>query len=77
LILKLFGTPGQCFEGYRRQDGLNVEVPDGARVKDRLVHLGLSELKGCVVAAGGRIAKPTGLPENNMTVHVLPSGAGG
>ena len=54
-----------------------MEIPDGARVSDLLVHLGLSDLKGCVVAVAGRIVKPTGLLENGMKVNVLQAGAGG
>jgi sulfur carrier protein ThiS len=75
--VKLFGTLGQRFQGYRQEDGLNVEIPDGARVKDLLVHLELSGFEGCVVAVAGRIVKPAGLLENGMTVHILQAGAGG
>lgn len=75
--VKLFGTLGQGFQEYRHDEGLDVEIPDGGRVSDLLVHLGLSGLRGCVVAVAGRIVKPTDALENGITVHVLQAGAGG
>lgn len=56
---------------------MDVEIPDGARVRDLLRHLELSVLKGCVVAVGGRIVKPTDVLGNGTTVVVLQAGAGG
>jgi sulfur carrier protein ThiS len=77
LNVKLFGTLGQGFQGYRQEDGLNVEIPDGAQVSDLLGHLELSVTKGCVVVVEGRVIKPTGFLENGMAVHILQAGAGG
>ena len=44
--VRLFGTLSQKFPGYDSVKGLEVEIPDGARVKDLLAHLGIPETGG-------------------------------
>ena len=51
--VRLFGTLGQQFPGYDPAKALEVEIPDGARVKDLLAHLGIPEVKGGVAAVEG------------------------
>ena len=75
--VKLFGILGQRFPGYHHEQGMDVEIPDGARVSDLRRHVELSVLNGCVVAVEGRIVKPTDVLENGTTVVVLQAGAGG
>ena len=44
--VRLFGILGQRFETYNPADGLEVEIPDGAKVKDLLSHLEISDQGG-------------------------------
>jgi sulfur carrier protein ThiS len=53
--VRLYGTLGRRFPGYRPEEGLEVELPDGARVEDLLAHLGLGEDKKPVVTLEGVI----------------------
>jgi sulfur carrier protein ThiS len=53
--VKLFGTLRQHFPGYNPEQGIDVEIPDGARVRDILAHLEISESQGGIVAVRGRI----------------------
>jgi len=34
--VKLYGTLSQSFPGYQHSQGIEVEIPDGATVKDLL-----------------------------------------
>ena len=55
--VNLYGTLGLRIPGYRHSEGIKVEVPDGATVKDLLTRLEISESEGAVVAIEGRIRK--------------------
>lgn len=53
--VKLFGTLGQRFPDYNAEQGLAVEVSEGARAGDLLNHLGISTTKGLTVVKEGHI----------------------
>ena len=55
--VRLYGTLSQGFPGYEHSQGMEVEIPDGATVKDLLAHLGIPESRGAVVIAEGRVLK--------------------
>lgn len=55
--VKLYGTLSQRFPGYRHSQGIEVEIPDGATVKDLLALLEIPESQGAVIAMEGRILK--------------------
>ena len=75
--VKLYGTWGQRFPGYQHSQGLEVEIPDGATVKDLLAHLGISESQGAVVITEGRVLKANDTMRCGAQVNVLQSIQGG
>jgi sulfur carrier protein ThiS len=75
--VKLFGILGQRFPGYHHEQGMDVEIPDGARVKDLLTHLEISKSFGGVVAVEGKLlAEDAGLG-NGVEVNIFQSVFGG
>ena len=77
LRVKLFGILGQRFPGYHREQGMEVEIPDGARVKDLLAHLEISKSFGGVVAAEGKLLAEDAKLENGAEVNIFQSVFGG
>jgi sulfur carrier protein ThiS len=75
--LRLFGTLSLKFPDYDSEKGLELEIPDGARVKDLLAHLGISEMKGSVAAAEGVILRMEDPLKEGVCVHLLQSVYGG
>ena len=75
--VKLFGTLGQDFPGYDSLKGLNVNIPDDARVKDLLAHLDISETKGFMVTMDNAITKPTDKLIDEATIKIFQTLAGG
>jgi sulfur carrier protein ThiS len=75
--VRLFGTLSQQFPGYDPAKGLEVEIPDGARVKDLLAHLGISEAKGGVAASEGVILRLEDPLRDGASVHLLQTVYGG
>jgi len=53
--VKWFGTLNPEFPIYDPEKGLEVEISDGARVKDLLARLRIPEVKGAVVAVDGKV----------------------
>jgi sulfur carrier protein ThiS len=66
--VKLYGTLREKVPGYRQSQGIEVEVPEGARVKDLLSFLEIPVVgyEKAVVAIDGRI---------RTTNDEIPSGA--
>ena len=56
LTVKLYGTLSQYFPDYR-PEGLEVEMPEGATVKDLFARLEISASQQAVVIMEGRILK--------------------
>ena len=75
--VKLYGTLSQRFPGYRDSQGIEVEIPDGATVKDLLAFLELSESQGTVVAMGGRILKADDRMQSGVPINVFEALRGG
>lgn len=74
--VKLFGTFSQDSPGYDPQRGLQVELPNGARVDDLLALLGLIGDK-TVVAVDNRIRSSQDELQEGADVHVLQVVFGG
>jgi sulfur carrier protein ThiS len=55
--VNLYGTFRQSFPGYQPSQGIEVEIPKGATVKDLLALLEISESQGAVVIVEGCILK--------------------
>lgn len=75
--VKLFGTLSQRFPGYQHSRGLEVEIPEGATVKDLLARLGISESQGAVVVREGRVLKADDKVQRGVTINVLQAIRGG
>jgi sulfur carrier protein ThiS len=56
---------------------MEVEIPDGATVKDLLALLGISGSQGAVVVAEGRVLKGDDEMRCGTSVNVLQSIGGG
>ena len=77
VTVRFFGTLSQKFPGYDPVKGLEVEIPDGARVKDLLAHLRIPEAKGGVAAVEGMVLKPEDPLKEGAAVHLLQAVYGG
>jgi len=77
ITAKLFGTLQQGFQGYDHTKGIEVEIPDGGRVRDLLAHLEIPRSRGGVVAVKGRIMKFDDELKERDSVHVFQSVFGG
>jgi sulfur carrier protein ThiS len=77
LRVRLFGTLSEGFPGYKHSEGIEVEVPDRATVKDLLALLELSESRGVAVIAEGRILKADERVRPEVPVSILQAIGGG
>ena len=75
--VKLFGILGQRFSGYHHEQGMDVEIADGARVKDLLAHLEISKSFGGVVAVEGKLLTEDARLDNGAEVNIFQSVFGG
>ena len=75
--VKLYGTLRQRFPGYQHSQGMEVEIPDGATVKDLLALLEISESQGAVVIMEGRVLKADDKMRRGVPVNVLQVIGGG
>jgi sulfur carrier protein ThiS len=75
--VKLFGTLSQRYPEYDPADGLEVEIPDGARVKDLLAHLELSASDGGVVAIDNVVVNVEDRLKEGVRVRIIQGAFGG
>ena len=75
--VKLYGTLSLYVPGYKPSQGIEVEIPDGATVKDLLAHLEISETRGVVVIVEGRTLKMNDELSEDVSVNVLQVLRGG
>jgi sulfur carrier protein ThiS len=68
---RLYGTLSQRIPGYRHSQGIEVEIPDGATVKDLLALLEIPESQGAVVIVEGRVLKTEDRIQCGVPVSVL------
>jgi sulfur carrier protein ThiS len=77
VTVRFFGILSRKFPGYDPVKGLEVEIADGARVKDLLARLRISEAKGGVVAMDGKILDLEDPLNDGASVHLLQGVYGG
>ena len=77
LKVSLFGTFRQQFPDYRPSRGMEVELPEGAMVKDLLALLEISESQGAAVIAGGRVLEADERLQPGVLVNVMQAIGGG
>lgn len=75
--VKLFGLLARRFPGYDPEEGMAVEIPQGARVKDLLTQLEVSKEEGGVVAVDGLIQKAEAELKDGSVIHVFHLITGG
>ena len=75
--VKLYGTLSQGFPGYQHSQGMEVEIPDGATVKDLFALLEISESQGAVVIVEGRVLKADDKMRCGVPVNVFQTIQGG
>jgi molybdopterin synthase sulfur carrier subunit len=75
--VKLFGTLSQSFPDYQPAQGIEVEMPDGATVKDLLSLLEIPESQRTVVIVEGRILKADDEIPGGVPVNVVQAIGGG
>jgi hypothetical protein len=73
----LFGTLPQRFSGYDSGQGLSVDLPDHARVRDLLHALGVTGADKAIVTSGGQVKGPDVALKDGMTVQLLQQVHGG
>jgi sulfur carrier protein ThiS len=77
VTIKLYGTLSQRFPGYKRSEGLEFEMPDGATVKDLLARLHITKPQGALVIMEGRVLKADDVVQCGVPVNVLQAIQGG
>ena len=75
--VKLFGTLPQRFTGYNSTRGLEVEIADGAKVKDLLAHLGISASDSGFVAVDNQVVRHDDDLNEGASVRIFQRAFGG
>jgi sulfur carrier protein ThiS len=75
--VKLYGTLNLRVPGYEHSRGIEIELAEGATVKDLLDHLQISESQGAVVTIDGRIRKAGDKIPEGIHARVFQSMGGG
>ena len=77
LTVKLYGTLSLHVPEYKPSQGIEVEIPDGATVKDLLAQLDILEIRGAAVIASGRVLKADDKVQDGLSLDVFQSIHGG
>ena len=75
--VNLYGTLNAKIPGYRKSRGFEVELPEGAQVKDLLALLEIPESQKAVVTIEGRIRKASDKIPSGARAQVLQPIHGG
>jgi sulfur carrier protein ThiS len=73
----IFGTFRQRFPDYQPPQGMEIDLPEAATVRDLLTLLDLSESQEAVVIAGGRVLKADDRLQPGVRVNVMQTIGGG
>ena len=77
LVVKLYGTLGRSYQGYRHDDGMEVEIPEGTTVRELLARLKISESQRPAVIVEGRILRAEDEIPHRALVNIFQSIRGG
>jgi sulfur carrier protein ThiS len=77
ITVKLFGTLETRFSDYDPVKGLEIDIPDGAKVKGLFAHLDIPKIEVCFVSMNHIVAKMEQKLVNNTTVCIFQALAGG
>ena len=75
--VKLFGTLPQKYPGYDSSQGFEVEIPDGAKVKDLLARLEIYASDGGMVAVDNLVVQQDDALKEGVSVRIFQSAFGG
>jgi sulfur carrier protein ThiS len=75
--VRLYGVLRGQFPDYRHCQGMEVEIPDGATVRDLLLRLRISESQKAFVSLESRVLKADDVIPAGVQVNVLQAVAGG
>jgi sulfur carrier protein ThiS len=75
--VKLFGTLPQRYPDYDPEQGLEVEIPDGAKVKDLLTRLEISASDGGLVAVDNLVVQHDDALKEGVSVRIFQRAFGG
>jgi sulfur carrier protein ThiS len=75
--VKLYGMLSLRVPGYHHSQGIEIELPEAATVKDLLDHLKISESQGTVVTIDGCIQKAGDKIPEGVHARVFQSVGGG
>ena len=77
ITLEVFGSLRQHITGYDREQGLEVEIPEGTRLSGLFSRLNLPVSESNMVTVDGRLAEEDEPLTNGASVLVLPYVGGG
>lgn len=77
VCVKLYGTLPRGFRGYRHDQGMELEIPDGATAGDLLSLLKISESQRPLVIVEGRILGGEDKLQDSVHVNIFQSMQGG
>ena len=77
LRVKLFGLLPSHFPGYNPEKGMEIDIPDGARVEDLLARLEISKSEAGIAIVNGLPLKSDSQLEEGMCVSLFPLVSGG
>lgn len=75
--VRLYGTLGRSYPSYVHSTGLEVEIADGATLKDLLSHLGILTSNVLAVSSGGQPLKADAPIRNGDCLSIFQPLAGG
>jgi molybdopterin synthase sulfur carrier subunit len=75
--VRLYGTLRQGLPADRQSEGIEVEIPEGATVRDLLVQLGIPESQGISVVIRGRVLAAEDVVQPGAPVEVFQAIGGG
>ena len=77
ISVKLFGTLPQRYPGYDASQGLEVEIPDGAKVKDLLARLKIFASDGGLVVIDNLVVQHDDVLKEGVSMRIFQSAFGG
>ena len=75
--VKLYGTLGQKISGYRHSQEILVEIPERATAKDLLNYLEISDSRGVIIIAEGKVLQADDVIRDGVLVNVMQAIRGG
>jgi sulfur carrier protein ThiS len=77
LKIKFFGTLKPKFSEGTARDRMEIELPEGAEIKDLLSHLNISEKQGAIVIVGGLVRQQDYRLKENDSISLFDLVVGG